>query len=63
VSKKNAKNGGGLSVEATNGGAPTEWRAGEVNFFPKPRKEGVGVEGGGGELDESHQDRLAEGGG
>jgi len=50
-----------LGIEATNGGAPIKWRAGEVNFFPKARKGGVGVEGGGGELNDSHRPRLAEG--
>jgi hypothetical protein len=42
--KKNAKNGGGLGVEPTDGGALIKWRVGEVNFFPKARKGGVGVE-------------------
>jgi hypothetical protein len=63
VAKKSAKNGGGCGVEATNGGAPIKWRAGEVNFFPKAYEGGVGVEGRGGELDDSHRQRLAEGGG
>ncbi len=45
VAKNNAKNGGGLGVEAANGGAPIKWGAGEVDFFPKARKGGVGVEG------------------
>jgi hypothetical protein len=63
VSKKRAKNGGGLGIEATNGGAPIKWRAGKVNFFPKPCKGGVEVEGGSGEMDDSHRWRLAEGGG
>ncbi len=41
VAKKNAKNGGGLGVEAANGGALIKRRAGEVNFFPKAGKGGV----------------------
>jgi len=52
-----------LGVESANGGALIKRRAGEVNFFPKAGKGGVGVEGGGGEVDDSHQRRLAEGGG
>jgi hypothetical protein len=63
VPKENAKNGGGLGLEAANGGALIKWRAGEVNFFPKARKGGVGVEGGSGEMDDSHLGRLTEGGG
>jgi hypothetical protein len=63
VAKKNAKNGGGLGVEAANDGALIKRRAGEVNLFPKACERGVGVEGGGGELDDSHLWRLTEGGG
>jgi hypothetical protein len=63
VAKKNAKNVGRLGVEAPDGGALIKWRVGEVNFFPKEGKGGMGVECGGGELDDSHQRKLAEGGG
>ena len=63
VAKTSTKNGGGLGIEAANGGALIKRRAGEVDFFPKASEGWVGVEGGGGELDDSHQRRLAEGGG
>jgi hypothetical protein len=63
VAKQSAKNGGRLGVEAADGGALIKRRAVEVHFFPKVGKGGVGVEGGGGEVDDSHQRRLTEGGG